>query len=219
MKKQLLFSLLLLLGFAGQAQEGKFKIGLQAGANLSDFQLYRTDELPVQPDKQHPVISWQLGLTADYQLVPEVLTLSLQPMWTSRGFESRIPTATPPDAQTKLHYIDLPLLLRYSTPSKVFLEAGPVLGLRVGLSTNVDGAKAFLDETYSRYEFGLAAGVGYAVTERLAFSLRAFHSLRDAIPEAMFTDINGETLPTKPVMIARSVQLVGTYGLWGHKRK
>lgn len=214
--KKLILPLLLLLGFAGQAQESKFQLGLQAGASLSDFQLYRTDDMPAQPGKQNSIISWQLGLTADYQLVPEVLTLSLQPMWTSRGFESRIPTATPPDAQTKLHYIDLPLLLRYSTPSKVFLEVGPVLGLRVGLSTSVDGAKAFLDETYSRYEFGLAAGVGYAVTERLAFSLRAFHSLRDAIPEAMFTDINGENLPTKPVMIARSVQLVGTYGLWGY---
>lgn len=227
MEKQLFPLLLLLLGFAGQAQESNLKLGLQAGFSVNDFYLYRAAEIPESIRKYSPVANWQLGITADFTLmrskgeanpILSQLELGLQPMWTRRSVRGYPASEHPSSEQINIHYLDIPLLLRYRAHSGLFVEGGPVLGLRVGISPAEikEVEERFNTIFYDHYSLGLAAGVGYAVNKRLAFSLRTFHSLRNVMPEVIYLDSDGNAMPTQPLILARSVQCVVTYGLWGH---
>jgi hypothetical protein len=217
MKKPFLF-LALLLASLGALAQSKLQLGLTAGPNISNLRWFSDPNgITVQDSKW--AMGWQIGLSADYQF-SEWLGLSFQPVWVRKGARYTtfgLGAPSPSSERLNLDYLDLPLLLRGRPWRSLFIETGPVLGLRVGISNTETGPLPdVVKRIYRKTDFGLAAGAGWQASPRLSFGFRFVQGLIDVL-DVNYTDLNGEILPRseQPRWLNQSIQFSVGYVLLG----
>ena len=175
MKKTLLtLGLLAGLNSAAQAQETRF--GIKAGVSLSNATGDGTDDLK-------NLVGANGGVMADFGF-SDLLSFHPELLFSQKGAKTE---STDPfgsggklEAQTRLNYVDLPLLLRLKTGG-IFFEAGPQLGFLA--SRNSEATVTYPGQPSSTtsnsntkgvrsVDLGYLVGVGYQLPQGLELGVR-----------------------------------------------
>jgi hypothetical protein len=168
----------------------QLRFGLKAGANYAKY------ILPNLVNDYQRRLGVSGGLVVRYTL-PNAPRWALQPelLYTAKGARYRPRNAMPevPGAPVRpftqrLHYLDLPLLLRYTTTGVCF-EAGPQLStLLAGNTRGTDFGGPVNRRAYAAAQLALVAGVGYELPSGLSLNVRYGHDLTPLEPRDQSMD-------------------------------
>lgn len=144
------------------AQEVEF--GAKAGVNFANI---------VGDDADGDMrTAFHLGLVAEISFAeqfyfgPEILYSSQgsKEEFTMEGFDFEI--------ETKLDYIQIPLMVKYYITEEFNVEAGPQIGFLVNSEAEMGDETEDLSDYTSGFEYGLNFGVGYKLYNGLFFQGR-----------------------------------------------
>ena len=157
--KKVILSLALLAGVASaaQAQDGA-RIGIRAGISANTLSGDNTDGLTY-------ALGGLGGLTANLPLSENI---SIQPelLYNLKGTQF-----DDTSVRLDLHYVDLPIFLKYRTGG-FYVEAGPQVGYLLSAKLGGEDKESIETDQLQRFQFGYAAGLGYYLTEGLSLGLR-----------------------------------------------
>jgi hypothetical protein len=187
--KQFLFLLGIGLAITNAAQA---QVGLRLGGSAS--KLHTTDD-GIMHNSSRAKLGFQAGLTYQVSLtkwlavVPEV-QYSQEQMGLAQVNYAIADAGFSADSRLRLHYLNVPVLVRASL-GPVYVEAGPQVsmllgGRQVGTATVFSGwtgtsTSYDLDESltdhYRRFDAGPCVGVGIMLPAGLGLSVRAYKGL------------------------------------------
>ena len=128
------------------------KIGLRAGANLSNFQGDDTGGLK-------SMWGFHGGLTANVPITEDFFSIQPEVLYSKKGAES-----DNDNVKYKINYIDVPVLARINA-GPIYFEGGPQVSFRIGGDIEVSGQN--IDDNLDQFKstsLGYAAGVGLGST-------------------------------------------------------
>lgn len=157
-----LLAVALLVGANMNAQDSPIQLGVKAGINLSNM----SGDLENTKAK----IGFNVGVTADYNLTPNVALLT-GVEFTTKGLKGK---GIASGNSINLSYLQLPIHIGYKLDvaegSKIIFHAGPYLAYGIngkykekedGVTTSVDIFKKYDGVTLlKRFDFGVGFGVG-----------------------------------------------------------
>lgn len=137
---------------------GQAQIGVKGGLNIADI---------VMTNYINPDVEADLGLKAGLHagffvsgMMNERTGAAVELLYSNKGVKAQ--------AQTNLHYITLPVLLRYRLSSKIFAEIGPEPGYLFSAQSDYGDVSG----TYNnRFDLALDAGFHFDL-QRLVFGIR-----------------------------------------------
>lgn len=118
-------------------------------------------------------VGFHLGAFGEFQMSDDIflrpeLLYSLEGSKSEREILGETTTST-----TNYNYISIPVMGRYYATEKVYLEAGPSIGLFLGGKTVTDDDSQDLDmENYNGLELAAEVGGGLAITDNISVGLR-----------------------------------------------
>ena len=156
MKKVLLSAVAVMAFMSVSAQETRF--GVKAGVNLSN--------LTGDAEDAKSLVGFQVGGFAEIKLT-EKFAIQPEVLFSTQGakFEG---TDGDSDYNTKLNYINVPVLAKYFVTEAFTVEAGPQIGFLVSAKDDGEDTKDY----YKSVDFGFNFGAGYNFTENLSLGLR-----------------------------------------------
>ena len=172
------FSLLLLIvifvmqqTFA-QQNHGLFKrFGFKAGVNVSDMNFNKGVPAPPSPVPS----AWKTGITFGFLLhVPLINNLSLQPEYLYSNVNGEDKST---GIKYSLHYLGLPVLLKYQLSQKFALEAGPEVDLLISAKNKTGGTSSNITHDTEERNFGIDAGLEYKLIKSLSLNARYMQGL------------------------------------------
>lgn len=156
MKKNVL-SLVAILAFGFvNAQQTRF--GVKGGLNLTSFSggnYYDAKSL----------VGFQVGAFAEIKII-ERLAIQPEVLFSTQG--AKLDAGAFGDFDTKLNYINVPVLAKFFITKQFTVEAGPQLGFLVSAKREGRDAKDF----YKSVDTGFNFGAGYNFTDNVSVNLR-----------------------------------------------
>lgn len=164
--KKVILSLALLAGITSAAQAQSTRFGIKGGVGLASV----SGDAGTGTTKKNLVVA-QAGVMADFGF-SDLLSFHPELLYSQKGVRVESGSVY---AQSRLSYLDLPLLLRVNADG-LFFEAGPQVGFLIGekdennifgstvTSTSTDGTR--------KVDLGYIAGVGYQLSSGLEFGVR-----------------------------------------------
>lgn len=155
--KKIILSAIAIMAFAfSNAQETRF--GVKGGLNLTTFaggNYYDAKSL----------VGFQVGGFAEIKIIER---LSIQPevLFSTQG--AKFDGGIDGDFDSKLNYINVPVLAKFYITKQFTVEGGPQIGFLVSAKEEGDDVKDF----YKSTDFGFNFGVGYNFTDNLGVNLR-----------------------------------------------
>lgn len=164
MKRFLLVALLFSFGYIATAQHPHW--GLKGGINVANLAIDEGNN----PDSK---IGIHLGGLAHIHLSDH---FALQPelMYSNQGWKR---TSGNTDYKTKLHYLNLPVLLQFMTGSGFRLQTGPQLGVLMSARYKVNDTETDIDDSYETPDFSWSFGASYVTMKGLGFDARYNHGI------------------------------------------
>lgn len=212
--KKLLLAMSMLLGVMTSAQELKF--GVKAGLNIASI----TGDYTDYASEINPRFGLHLGGFMEYKFT-EKLAFQPELLFSMQGnkysvketyFENNTLALEVLTQTNKLHYINLPLLLKYYATPRLSFELGPQLGYMIGGKAKLeyqnaamflydsveidlidDGFYNFMGESFyfdpltNRFELGFVLGASYAISNSVAVQGR-YHLGITSIEDTEFKD-------------------------------
>ena len=214
MKTVILISLLALSSFPLLAQ---VSLGLKVGGAFSG----QANEGVLLSNGNDPKLTYLGGLFVTVSL-PENFSLQPEVLYVNKGFQITSSGSTTP--RYNLHYLSVPIMLRYHVLNKLTIELGPELSYLIDATTDINsigsfsGSSSFDEQLLSSYknlDWALNIGVGYSLSDKLSVALRYNMGLYDTSKD-FTTLIFGQE---EPVLISsltynRSLQLSVGYRLF-----
>ena len=108
-----------------------------------------------------------IHLSEHFALQPEL-------MYSNQGAERSTNNA---EFKTKLHYINIPVLLQFMTGSGFRLQTGPQLGVLMGARYKVNDIETDIDDNYETPDFSWSFGASYVTRKGLGFDARYNHGI------------------------------------------
>lgn len=180
MKKIILSAIAIIsFGFVS-AQEVKF--GIKTGFNLSNW----------TGDTKGSNLIYIVGINAGGFAeikVSERFAIQSEILYSTQGTKNKNYAAYlgnrlyKGDIKMDLSYINIPVMFRYSTDGKSFMEAGPQIGFLTSAKTRtkLDGYAQTVDEDvkkiFKSLDFGINVGAGYNISDHLLINLRYYIGL------------------------------------------
>ena len=174
--KKFILSLGLLAGVAGAANAQEFRLGVKAGVGLASI----SGDGASGTNKKNLVVP-SAGLMADISF-SDLISFHPELLYSQKGFRYESGSNY---AQSRLSYLDLPLLLRVKAQG-LFFEAGPQVGFLIAekdeinvqgvgtmTSTSTDGTR--------KVDAGYIVGVGYQLPQGLELGIRYNGGISDII--------------------------------------
>ena len=159
-----------------------------------------------------------------FATVPLSETFSIQPevLYVNKGFQTTSSGSVTP--RYNLHYLSIPIMLRYHILDQLTVEIGPELGYLIDATTNINSGVSFsgspsldqqLLDSYKDLDLALNVGIGYSLADKWAINLRYNMGLYDTSKD-FTTPVFGQEAP---VLISgttynRSLQLSVGYQLF-----
>ena len=165
--KKVILSLGLLAGVAGVANAQEARFGIKAGVVLATV----TGDGVSGTNKKN-LVGAQAGIMADISF-SDLISFHPELLYSQKGFRYENGSNY---IQSRLSYIDLPLLLRVKADG-LFFEAGPQVGFLAGAKNEsnspglVPGSNTSTDGT-RKVDIGYIAGVGYQLPQGLEIGIR-----------------------------------------------
>lgn len=155
--KKIILSAIAVMAFGFMnAQETRF--GIKGGLNLTSFaggNYYDAKSL----------VGFQVGGFAEIKIIER---LSIQPevLFSTQG--AKLDGGSLGDFDSKLNYINIPVLAKFYITKQFTVEAGPQIGFLVSAKNNGNDAK----DNFKSVDTGFNFGVGYNFTEDVSVGLR-----------------------------------------------
>ena len=168
MKSVCLAAVLIFTFVAVRAQHPHW--GIKGGVNVSKLEIRNSTDL------DHKV-GMHIGGLAHIHLSPR---LALQPelMYSNQGGELTMGNA---EYKTKLHYVNLPLLLQYMTGSGFRLQTGPQVGVLVSARAKVNDTETDDDDSYETTDFSWSFGASYVTMKGFGVDARYNHGISNIL--------------------------------------
>jgi opacity protein-like surface antigen len=169
-------------GFAN-AQEVKF--GAKAALNVAT--------LTGDVEDASSLVGFQVGGFAEIKISDK---FSVQPelLYSAQG-------ASFDGGDTKLNYLNIPVMAKFYVADAFSLEAGPQVGFLLSAKSDGEDIKDF----YSSTDFGINLGAGYDFTENLSVGLRYNFGLSNVTDFGDLEDFIGEDISIKNNVFSVSV--------------
>lgn len=154
--KKVALLILVVLSFRAQAQ---IEIGAKGGINITDIVGKDVD----YKSKTGIHVGGFAGipLTKQFILQPELVYSSQGAKW-SKG----------EGGKTILNYLQIPVLVKYTTRIGLFAETGPHIGFLLSAKDKYDGESNDIKEYLKTTDIGWQFGVGYRITPLLGANIR-----------------------------------------------
>ncbi|MDN3672166.1 porin family protein [Flavobacterium branchiarum] len=155
--KKITLSIIAVLAFGfANAQETKF--GVKGGLNVTNFaggNYYDAKSL----------VGFHVGGFAEIKIIKR---LAIQPelLFSTQGAKMKFPGES--DFNSKLNYLNVPVLAKFFVTKEFTVEAGPQIGFL--LSAKQDGENA--KDLYKTTDLGFNFGAGYSFTENVFVNIR-----------------------------------------------
>jgi hypothetical protein len=157
MKKLLLSAgIILLVSSINLVNAQKVEPGIKGGVSFSQVTNLKGDERVTG----HGGFFLHSTLNKHWRIQPELL-------YSAQGQKFR--DANSSDNVLALDYVQLPVMFQYYPASKVYLEAGPQVGLLVNAKTEGpnDANKADVKDNFKKADFGVNVGLGVNATKNI----------------------------------------------------
>ena len=162
MKKISLLSLMLIAVYAVQAQNVDF--GLKGGLNLATWS---NNNSSVAYQNR---VGFNAGLLARVHAGPNI---AIQPevVYSSQGTKYTLGNQ---EHNLQMNYINIPVMVQAKVGGGLYAQAGPQLGLLVGVKDQVGGVETgfFSSEDFKKSDVAIGFGVGYAGISPIGFDAR-----------------------------------------------
>jgi hypothetical protein len=135
--------------------------GIKGGINVSNLDVQHGS------DPNHKV-GIHLGGLAHIHL-SEHFALQPELMYSNQGAER---TSGNIEYKTKLHYVNLPVLLQFMTGSGFRLQTGPQVGALISAKSKVNDTETDVDDSYKTPDFSWSFGASYVSMKGLGFDAR-----------------------------------------------
>jgi hypothetical protein len=172
MKKAMVFIAIAVLTM-GTAQSQEFRLGAKAGANFATISGDFTDEL-------RGTVGFHIGALTE---IPLLKKLSLQPeiIYSYQGARRDTRATDGPLVETKLGYINAPIMAKYYVLDGLSIMAGPQFGILIAAKNEIapsgfEGVGEYSEENIKDELNTLDIGVGIGAEYRLPFGV--FFQLR-----------------------------------------
>lgn len=172
------FLLILIPWFNIKAQAG---FGIKGGGNLASVNVDNSEAWLAY----HVGGYWRVPIGSDMFVQPELL-YSVKGSNLSDFFYSD-------DLEFRMNYLSLPVMLGIKAGDRWAFSLGPELSKLLSGRFNVGDTESQGSDGYSQFDFGLDAGVDFAITPGLGVYLRYNYGLVDVL-QVQFTDENGQSL-------------------------
>jgi hypothetical protein len=175
MKRNILSVIALMLFVFASAQEVKF--GIKGGFNLSNW------AGDTRGMNLKPIFGVNAGVLVQIKL-SEKLDIQPEFLYSTQGTKMKNVKATISDTyyngdiKWNLSYINIPILFKYSSDNKSFIEAGPQVGFLTSAKASTkltqysQTVKQDMKEAFESIDFGFVVGVGFNITPNLLADLR-----------------------------------------------
>ncbi|MDP4149382.1 MAG: porin family protein [Bacteroidota bacterium] len=221
------FTLLLIFVCASiTTASAQVEFGLKGGLNESEIMTSDQQFVVVNGNTQQlrnfPRVGFHGGVLVS---IPLSKKFSFQPeaMFSTQGANGKptlgyLVSAT---EEYRFNYIDVPLLLKYTFPSGLFLETGPQIGYLVSVDIDEDVVGSYYTSHYhpkSQYkstDLSWALGAGYLSPVNVGFDIRYNLGLTDfsnGSPAGM------QSTPVQNGSVRNSVIQIGVFYLFGKPR-
>jgi hypothetical protein len=158
--KKLILSLGILAGVTSVAS-AQTRFGVKAGLNLANV-----SAKDIEGNKN--LLGAAAGVMADVSF-SDLLSFHPELLFSQKGVKFDESGVT---AQSRINYIDLPLLLRVKADG-LFFEAGPQAGFVISQKTEVNGTTLSTStDGLRKVDIGYIAGVGYQLPMGVEFGVR-----------------------------------------------
>ncbi|MEO6174774.1 MAG: porin family protein [Flavobacterium circumlabens] len=155
--KKIILSMLAILVF-GFANAQKTRFGVKGGLNVSSYtggNYYDAKSL----------IGFHVGGFAEIKVI-ERLAIQPELLFSTQGASMEYPGES--DYDSKLNYLNVPVLAKFFITKEFTVEAGPQIGFLLSAKDDGEDAKDF----YKSTDFGFNFGAGYGFTDNLSVNLR-----------------------------------------------
>lgn len=136
--------------------------GVKGGVNVANINIQHG----ANPDSK---IGIHVGGLAHIHL-SEHFALQPELMYSGQGAGSN-------NAKTKLHYINMPVLLQYMTGSGFRLQTGPQVGVLMSAKYKLNGTETNVNDGYKTPDFSWSFGASYVTMKGLGFDARYNHGI------------------------------------------
>lgn len=161
-----------------EAQAG---FGIKGGGDLASVNVDNSEAMVAY----HVGGFWRIPFGSDMFVQPELL-------YSVKG--SNLPDFFySADLEFKMNYLSLPVMLGIKAGDRWIFSFGPEISKLLRGSFKVDDTESQGSDGYSQFDFGLDAGVDFAITTGLGVYLRYNYGLVDVL-QVQFTDENGQSL-------------------------
>lgn len=140
--------------------------GIKGGINVANIDIQNGSD----PNAR---VGIHLGGLAHIHL-SEHFALQPELMYSNQGAERSTNNA---EFKTKLHYINIPVLLQFMTGSGFRLQTGPQLGVLMGAKYKVNDVETDIDDNYETPDFSWSFGGSYVTRKGLGFDARYNHGI------------------------------------------
>lgn len=172
MKKSVLF-LISVFTVAISFAQGELSFGVKAGVNFASIGGDFTDNYGGRT-------GYHVGVLAE---IPLVGKLSFQPelLYSQQGSKNNTTHTDGPSIETRLDYINMPLLAEYNIIKGLSIMAGPQLGILVSAENEIRGsgfegeffhAVEGIDDKISKLDLGIGIGAEYKLPFGVFFQMR-----------------------------------------------
>jgi Outer membrane protein beta-barrel domain len=164
MKKLLMVWACLCLAIATHAQHPHW--GIKGGINLANLDVERGSN----PDWKAGIHIGGLAhihLSEHFAIQPEL-------MYSNQGAERR---AGNTEYTTKLHYMNVPVLLQFMTGSGFRLQTGPQFGVLMSAKSKVNDTETTADDNFKTPDLSWSFGASYVTMKGLGFDARYNHGI------------------------------------------
>lgn len=156
--------------------------GIKGGINIANLK-YNSGTDPEAKLGIHLGGLAHIHLSEHFALQPEL-------MYSNQGAERRIGNA---DYKTKLHYVNLPVLVQFMTGSGFRLQTGPQFGALLAAKTKVNDTETDADDNFKTPDFSWSFGASYVTMKGLGFDARYNHGLTN-INDAVGTEYRNRVI-------------------------
>lgn len=171
--------LVLALLFTASLAKAQLSCGLKGGLNISDIVINNV----IDPDGESD-FNFKTGLHGGVFAIAEVGTrtgLSAELLYSNKGVNAI--------NKIHLHYISLPVLVRYALADKLFAEAGPELGYLIEATSRYGNMSSTYD---NKIDLGIDIGLQYNLMPKMIFGLRFNAGISSVIKSPAIPITQGE---------------------------
>lgn len=141
----------------GLANAQQTRFGIKGGLNVTSFSGGNYDDAK-------SLVGFQLGGFAEIKII-ERLAIQPEVLFSTQGAQLEDSFG---DFDTKLNYINIPVLAKFYITKQFTVEAGPQLGFLVSAKTEGDDVK----DSFKSVDTGFNFGAGYNFTDNVSVNLR-----------------------------------------------